>query len=45
MNTLTQLLPVSRLTATFLLVPYFNKGTDNFTLSEDNEWTCIFEGS
>jgi len=39
----TQLLPVDKLTVTFLLVPHFDKGSDNFTLSEDNERTCMFE--
>lgn len=43
-STLTQFLPVYKLTVTLLLVPHFDKGTDNFTLTEDNEWTCIFEG-
>lgn len=44
LNTLAQLLLIYKLAVAFLLVPHFDKGTDNFTRSEDNEWTCIFEG-
>lgn len=43
-STLTWLWPIYKLAVAFLLVPHFDKGADNFTRSEDNKWTCIFEG-
>lgn len=43
-NMLAWLLPIYKLAVTFLLVPHFDKGTNNFTRNEDNKQTCIFEG-